>query len=48
MLFIQRLDHSAILTGWYQERKQQLDKSLAATVSDGDMVNTKSVLGGLI
>ena len=40
----QRLDHSAILTGWYQERKQQLDKSLAATVRNGDMVNTKSVL----
>ncbi|KAJ5974815.1 monooxygenase [Penicillium waksmanii] len=44
----QRLDHSAILTGWYQERKQQLDKSLAATVRNGDMVNTKNVLQGLI
>ncbi|GKZ25812.1 hypothetical protein AbraIFM66951_000787 [Aspergillus brasiliensis] len=44
----QRLDYSAILTGWYRERKQQLDKSLAATVRNGDMVNTKSALQGLI
>ncbi|KAL4806494.1 hypothetical protein BDV18DRAFT_152025 [Aspergillus unguis] len=44
----QQLDHSSILTAWYQERKQQLDKSLATTVRNGDMVNTKSVLQGLL
>ncbi|KAL3460086.1 hypothetical protein BJX64DRAFT_263683 [Aspergillus heterothallicus] len=42
----QRHDHSSILTAWYQERKQQLDKSLAATVRNGDMVNTKNTLHG--
>ncbi|KAL3441651.1 hypothetical protein BJX65DRAFT_313651 [Aspergillus insuetus] len=42
----QRLDHSSILTAWYKERKQQLDKSLAATVRIGDMVNSKNTLHG--
>jgi hypothetical protein len=40
------LNHEAILAAWYKERKQQLDKSLAATVRNGDMVNTKSSLQG--
>ncbi|KAE8143797.1 hypothetical protein BDV38DRAFT_289648 [Aspergillus pseudotamarii] len=42
------LDHQAILAAWYNERKQQLDKSLAATVRNGDMVNTKNLLEGFI
>lgn len=31
-----------MLTGWYLERKQQLDASLANTVRNGDMVNGKN------
>ncbi|KAL3442483.1 hypothetical protein BJX65DRAFT_298994 [Aspergillus insuetus] len=42
------LNHEAILAAWYKERKQQLDKSLAATVRNGDMVNTKSSLQGFL
>ncbi|KAI4121175.1 MAG: hypothetical protein LQ338_006523 [Usnochroma carphineum] len=30
--------HTRLLTGWYVERKQQLDKSLAATVENGAYV----------
>lgn len=42
------LDHEPILTGWYQERKQQLDKSLAVTVHNGSMVNTRSAVYGYL
>ncbi|KAL3483027.1 hypothetical protein BJX62DRAFT_249975 [Aspergillus germanicus] len=42
------LNHESILAAWYKERKQQLDKSLAATVRNGDMVNTKSSLQGFL
>ncbi|KAJ5918024.1 monooxygenase [Penicillium verhagenii] len=34
--------HDRLFKGWYLERKQQLDKSLATTVRNGDMVNGKS------
>ncbi|CAI7585491.1 unnamed protein product [Penicillium manginii] len=36
------LDYERLLTGWYLERKQQLDTSLAATVRNGEMVNGKN------
>ncbi|KAJ5976333.1 monooxygenase [Penicillium waksmanii] len=36
------LDYEHLLTGWYLERKQQLDASLASTVRNGDMVNGKN------
>ncbi|KAJ5083001.1 monooxygenase [Penicillium argentinense] len=36
------IDHERLLRGWYLERKQQLEKSLAATVRNGDMVNGKT------
>ncbi|KJK61003.1 mhpA [Aspergillus parasiticus SU-1] len=42
------LDHEATLAAWYKERKQQLDKSLAATVRNGEMVNTKNSLEGFL
>ena len=45
---IARLDHDSILAAWYQERKQQLDKSLASTVKNGGMVNTSSVIHGYL
>ncbi|KAJ5651733.1 monooxygenase [Penicillium longicatenatum] len=38
-----KVDHSRLLEGWYLERKQQLDKSLATTVRNGDMVNGKGL-----
>ncbi|KAJ5779825.1 monooxygenase [Penicillium paradoxum] len=41
-------NHECLLTGWYLERKQQLDKSLAVTVSNGSMVNGKSVIKNFI
>ena len=31
-------DHEALLTGWYTERKQQLERSLAATIQNGEYV----------
>ncbi|KAJ5797374.1 monooxygenase [Penicillium pulvis] len=34
-----KVDYNRLLEGWYLERKQQLDKSLATTVRNGDMVN---------
>lgn len=43
-----RINHEPVLTAWYQERKQQLDKSLASTVRNGSMVNTKSVIQGFL
>ncbi|CAM1509221.1 Fc.00g029600.m01.CDS01 [Cosmosporella sp. VM-42] len=36
------MQHEQLLRGWYLERKQQLDKSLAATVRNGDMVNSRN------
>jgi len=36
-----KVDYNSLLEGWYLERKQQLDKSLVATVRNGDMVNGK-------
>ncbi|KAJ5769581.1 monooxygenase [Penicillium odoratum] len=35
-------DHARLFEGWYLERKQQLDESLAKTVKNGDMVNGKN------
>ncbi|KAJ5679876.1 monooxygenase [Penicillium macrosclerotiorum] len=43
-----RLDYESLLEGWYLERKQQLDKSLASTVRNGDMVNGKSLTHAFI
>lgn len=37
------LNYEQLLSGWYLERKQQLEQSLAATVQNGDMVTGKSV-----
>ncbi|KAJ5579400.1 hypothetical protein N7450_008267 [Penicillium hetheringtonii] len=36
------IDYEPLLRGWYLERKQQLDSSLASTVKNGEMVNAKS------
>ncbi|KAF9884946.1 hypothetical protein FE257_000855 [Aspergillus nanangensis] len=43
-----KLDHESILTAWYQERKQQLDRSLASTVRNGSLVNTPSAIHGYL
>ncbi|KAI5456872.1 hypothetical protein BGZ63DRAFT_365917 [Mariannaea sp. PMI_226] len=37
-----RIDHQKLLDGWFLERKQQLETSLASTVRNGDMVNSKN------
>ncbi|KAF3387026.1 hypothetical protein F1880_001616 [Penicillium rolfsii] len=37
-----QINYEQLFKGWYLERKQQLDKSLAATVHNGDLVNGKS------
>ncbi|KAJ5762321.1 uncharacterized protein N7511_005703 [Penicillium nucicola] len=37
-----RVNYESLFIGWYLERKQQLDKSLASTIRNGDMVNGKS------
>lgn len=37
----ERIDVDEALVGWYTERKQQLEFSLASTVRNGDMVNSK-------
>ncbi|KAL3479423.1 hypothetical protein BJX99DRAFT_255679, partial [Aspergillus californicus] len=34
----QKIDHNRILRAWYRERKQQLERSLAATVENGKLV----------
>ena len=31
-------DYKSLLTGWYKERKQQLEKSLAATIENGEYI----------
>lgn len=36
------VDHERLLTGWYSERKQQLEKSLASTVRNGAMVSSRN------
>ena len=36
------IDHELLLVGWYTERKQQLEKSLASTVRNGAMVNSRN------
>lgn len=36
------IDYKRLLRGWYLERKQQFDISLASTVRNGDMVNSKN------
>lgn len=38
------LSHERILTAWYLERKQQLEKSLAATIQNGEFVTESSPL----
>lgn len=43
-----QLDYERLFEGWYLERKQQLDKSLAATVRNGDLVNGKSFMHSFI
>lgn len=35
-------EHEKVLSGWYLERKQQLETSLASTVKNGDMVNSRN------
>lgn len=35
-------NYEEVLAGWYLERKQQLETSLASTVRNADMVNNKS------
>ncbi|KAK0929687.1 hypothetical protein LTR29_016940 [Friedmanniomyces endolithicus] len=42
------LNPEQILAGWYRERKQQLEASLASTVKNGSMVNTKNPITILI
>jgi hypothetical protein len=42
------VDHEFLLTGWYNERKQQLERSLASTVRNGNMVTSKSPVQILI
>ena len=37
-----RVDVDTSLLAWYRERKQQLEASLASTVRNGNLVNTKS------
>ena len=37
-----RIDTEQALKGWYSERKQQLESSLASTVRNGDLVNSKN------
>jgi len=34
-----KADHGKLLTGWYMERKQQLERSLAVTIRNGEAVN---------
>lgn len=34
----QSINHDKVLTAWYAERKQQLERSLAATIQDGAYV----------
>jgi hypothetical protein len=36
------INHHRLLADWYEERKQQLEKSLAATVRNGAMVNSRN------
>ena len=36
------IEYEQLFRGWYLERKQQLDISLASTVRNGDMVNSKN------
>ena len=33
-----RIDHTNLLSAWYRERKQQLERSLAATIENGEYV----------
>lgn len=40
--------HTRLLAGWYEERKQQLDKSLATTVRNRNMVNSKNPLQNFV
>ncbi|UNI22985.1 hypothetical protein JDV02_008827 [Purpureocillium takamizusanense] len=35
-------NHEQLFTGWYLERKQQLESSLATTIRNGDMVNSRN------
>lgn len=44
----QKVDHERLFAGWYQERKQQLDRSLVATVRNGDMVTGEGFVQILI
>jgi hypothetical protein len=36
--------HETVLAGWYTERKQQLERSLASTIENGDFVTEKNPL----
>jgi 2-polyprenyl-6-methoxyphenol hydroxylase-like FAD-dependent oxidoreductase len=38
----ERPDHNKIFEGWYAERKQQLDRSLAATIENGAYVTERN------
>lgn len=38
------LDHEHVIRAWYLERKQQLERSLAATIHNGDLVTASNPL----
>ncbi|PWI73105.1 monooxygenase [Purpureocillium lilacinum] len=38
----QAANHEQLFTGWFLERKQQLESSLATTIRNGDMVNSRN------
>lgn len=40
--------HEEVLSGWYEERKQQLERSLAATIANGKFVSESNPLKILI
>ncbi len=42
------IDHEALLTAWYTERKQQLERSLAATIQNGAYVTESDPIKVLI
>src|ERR1700753_3164164 len=41
---LDKQNYTNLLEGWYKERKQQLDRSLAATVENGEFVNERRAL----
>ncbi|KFZ13759.1 hypothetical protein V502_06464 [Pseudogymnoascus sp. VKM F-4520 (FW-2644)] len=41
-------DYDVLLRGWYSERKQQLERSLAATIANGDYCNEPSQIKAFV